>query len=167
MCVWVGRAAAVAVARAFSTGGVPFDAVVATVTMLPYTTAHEIILTGRALAPGRLEIRGVRLAVFGIEREHVGRVARPGETAGAAATGTAAGAAGGTGAGARTPRRDSKAKPMAAGDAAALSLHVIEDMPQLQVHDAHLFATPLQLWEGERYGAGVGPLTAQRARAQL
>ena len=137
--------------RRRSTSGVPFEALPASVLLPPYTKAQEVVLSGRALATGQLEVRGVRITVFGMEREHVGAVYAPGERP-VGATGplvsrtTAARKGKDRRAGAR------KAAVAAARDLERLSLQVIPEMPQLQVRDAQLFATPLQLWEGERYG---------------
>ena len=117
-----------------------FDAIPADVVIPAYTTAKEVTLTGRALAPGRLELRGVRIVIFGVEREHVGRVERQGA---------------GPDAGANRRGNERKAAKAPKGSptpaATPLAIEVIGAMPQLLVHDTHLFATPLQMWEGERY----------------
>ena len=119
-----------------STAGVAFDAVPADVVIPAYTAAKEVVLTGRALATGRLELRGVRIVFFGVEREHIGRVERQAaaDSAGPKSTSTA---------------NQKKSKPKV-GDNEVLSIRVIDEMPQLQIQDTHLFATPLQLWDGER-----------------
>jgi hypothetical protein len=149
-----------------STSGVPFDAVPAAVVVPPYTAAMTVQLSGRARGAGQLSLQGVRIGMFGVEREHRGTVtsAAPAAPAAPAPDGrrhvtsaasapTNATAAATTAAmttmgvaGAVAPEADG-----VGGEAKPLGLTVIEELPQLHVHDTHLFATPLQLWEGERY----------------
>ena len=137
--------------RRRSTSGVPFEALPASVLLPPYTKAQEVVLSGRALVTGQLEVRGMRITVFGMEREHVGTVHAPGERP-LSAAGPLVGRTTSVRKGKDRREVARKAAATAAKDVERLSLQVIPEMPQLQVRDAQLFATPLQLWEGERYG---------------
>ncbi len=54
-----------------STSGVPFETDSAGFLLPAKTAAKDVQIVGRALAPGLLVLRGVKLTLFNIEREHL------------------------------------------------------------------------------------------------